>query len=208
MGFVACMAPYIVCYSSYGTTMDNNQETSPLGSRLPNYYYLIFLACYFTYRMFDEFDGKQARRTGNSTPLGMLFDHGCDAFCISAVMLTGGKFLTVGDSATSLAWVSGSLAMFHAQIMEEYYVGGMVFSHCNAVTDGSFAAYALFLYMGIAGNSFASDEVFAADYFGKGSGPWRSIDIFMFVSFGIQLINIGLCVRKCFVMQKFEGKGF
>jgi len=24
-------------------------------------------------------DGKQARKTGNSSPLGMLFDHGCDA---------------------------------------------------------------------------------------------------------------------------------
>lgn len=24
-------------------------------------------------------DGKHARRTGNSSPLGLLFDHGCDA---------------------------------------------------------------------------------------------------------------------------------
>ena len=30
--------------------------------------------------MLDEMDGKQARRTGNSSPLGLLFDHGCDAF--------------------------------------------------------------------------------------------------------------------------------
>lgn len=36
--------------------------------------------CYFAYRMLDEMDGKQARRTQNSSPLGLLFDHGCDAF--------------------------------------------------------------------------------------------------------------------------------
>jgi phosphatidylserine synthase len=27
----------------------------------------------------DAIDGKQARRTGTSGPLGELFDHGCDA---------------------------------------------------------------------------------------------------------------------------------
>jgi ethanolaminephosphotransferase len=32
--------------------------------------------------MLDEMDGKQARRTGNSSPLGMLFDHGVDAFTV------------------------------------------------------------------------------------------------------------------------------
>jgi ethanolaminephosphotransferase len=34
------------------------------------------------YRIFDELDGKQARKTGSSSPLGLLFDHGCDAFSI------------------------------------------------------------------------------------------------------------------------------
>jgi ethanolaminephosphotransferase len=30
------------------------------------------------YQLLDNIDGKQARRTGNSTPFGMLMDHGCD----------------------------------------------------------------------------------------------------------------------------------
>lgn len=29
-------------------------------------------------------DGKQARRTGSSSPLGQLFDHGCDALAMLA----------------------------------------------------------------------------------------------------------------------------
>lgn len=28
----------------------------------------------------DAIDGKQARRTNTSSPLGQLFDHGCDSF--------------------------------------------------------------------------------------------------------------------------------
>jgi ethanolaminephosphotransferase len=31
----------------------------------------------------DNCDGKQARKTGNSTPLGMLFDHGCDSLIVT-----------------------------------------------------------------------------------------------------------------------------
>ena len=35
--------------------------------------------CISTYLNMDAIDGKQARRTGTSSPLGELFDHGCDA---------------------------------------------------------------------------------------------------------------------------------
>jgi phosphatidylglycerophosphate synthase len=31
------------------------------------------------YQTLDATDGKQARRTGTSSPLGELFDHGCDS---------------------------------------------------------------------------------------------------------------------------------
>jgi ethanolaminephosphotransferase len=31
------------------------------------------------YQTFDNLDGKQARRTNSSSPIGMILDHGCDA---------------------------------------------------------------------------------------------------------------------------------
>lgn len=33
----------------------------------------------FIYQTLDAIDGKQARRTNSSSPLGELFDHGCDS---------------------------------------------------------------------------------------------------------------------------------
>ncbi len=33
----------------------------------------------FLYQSLDAIDGKQARRTSSSSPLGELFDHGCDS---------------------------------------------------------------------------------------------------------------------------------
>ncbi|XP_026192112.1 uncharacterized protein LOC113147075 [Cyclospora cayetanensis] len=43
----------------------------------------------------DAVDGKQARRTNTSTPLGQLFDHGCDSFS------TVSSRLAVGDGSLS-----------------------------------------------------------------------------------------------------------
>ena len=40
----------------------------------------------------DGIDGKQARRTGTSSPLGELFDHGCDAW---ATVFICGTFYSV-----------------------------------------------------------------------------------------------------------------
>ena len=34
----------------------------------------------FFYSILDNADGKQARKTHNSTSLGLFFDHGLDAF--------------------------------------------------------------------------------------------------------------------------------
>lgn len=55
----------------------------------------VWLACAFSHFMahtLDGIDGKQARRTGSSGPLGELFDHGCDSwtallvpFCIYSI---------------------------------------------------------------------------------------------------------------------------
>jgi phosphatidylglycerophosphate synthase len=44
------------------------------------------LCAEFFYQTMDAIDGKQARRTNTSSPLGQLFDHGCDAI-VAAVLI-------------------------------------------------------------------------------------------------------------------------
>ncbi|VDN13330.1 unnamed protein product [Dibothriocephalus latus] len=40
---------------------------------------ILAAVCVFVYQTLDALDGKQARKTDTSSPLGELFDHGCDA---------------------------------------------------------------------------------------------------------------------------------
>lgn len=43
---------------------------------------LCFCTQFFSHTL-DGIDGKQARRTGSSSPMGELFDHGIDSWCVS-----------------------------------------------------------------------------------------------------------------------------
>lgn len=66
-------------------------------SDVPDWFCYMVAACYLTYRILDEMDGKQARRTGNSSPLGLLFDHGCDSMTASLFTLMVLKALKCGN---------------------------------------------------------------------------------------------------------------
>lgn len=46
--------------------------------------------------MLDNLDGRQARRTGSSSPLGLMFDHGCDA--LTTFIFTLGLSTIIGLS--------------------------------------------------------------------------------------------------------------
>ena len=67
----------------------------------------------------DNADGKQARKTGSSSPLGLLFDHGCDAL---NTFISGLSMFTVFQMGnTPLAVVAYLIAMvpFYAATWEE-----------------------------------------------------------------------------------------
>jgi len=73
LGFLFTIVPFIVMFSISGASFY---------SEIPSWFCYVHAVTYFLYRLLDEMDGKQARRTGNSSPLGLLFDHGCDCFAV------------------------------------------------------------------------------------------------------------------------------
>ncbi|GAW81748.1 ethanolaminephosphotransferase [Plasmodium gonderi] len=57
-----------------------------------NDYIFIYIGLFlFLYQTFDALDGKQARRTNTSSPLGQLFDHGCDSITSSLFIFIVGR---------------------------------------------------------------------------------------------------------------------
>jgi len=82
------------------------------------------------YLHLDCLDGKQARRTGSSSPLGQLFDHGCDALVL-VWQVTGGLMATgagaAGPPALALAGAVVGFLVWMVSHWEEYHTGTMVY---------------------------------------------------------------------------------
>lgn len=103
---------------------------------------------YLLYRILDEMDGKQARKTGNSSPLGLLFDHGCDSFTTALFTMMIIKMIQVGNSMYVLLALGAVTQSFYFCTLEEYYIGGLYLGVGNGVTDLSLFLISLFFICG------------------------------------------------------------
>ena len=109
--------------------------------------------------MFDEMDGKQARRTGSSSPLGLLFDHGCDAVTCGLSTTMIAKLIQIGNNNVLLFALLATTQAFFFAILEEYYNGCLYLGPFNGVSDGSVILICLALYCGVYGNEFFAQDV-------------------------------------------------
>ena len=109
------------------------------------------------YIIFDGIDGKQARRTGNSTPFGMLMDHGCDVFTDILTSYNMTKLLIVGNEGFfSYSVYFGLLLGFFMMTYEDYKIGEMVFPMINGADEGNFAVSVIGICCGMFGQDWVS----------------------------------------------------
>ncbi len=59
------------------------RHSPDLTGDLPSWVCYLQAVVGLTYQTMDNLDGKQARRTGTSSPLGLIFDHGIDALVVT-----------------------------------------------------------------------------------------------------------------------------
>jgi ethanolaminephosphotransferase len=112
-------AGLIASYFLYGFYLPDLQGAAP--------WWVFFLGGFSVlfYLHLDCIDGKQARRTKSSSPLGQLFDHGCDALSVHLIVtnLAAALGMSLGWRATLFSvGVMGPWALAH---WEEYHSGVM-----------------------------------------------------------------------------------
>uniref|UniRef100_A0A8C6U012 Choline/ethanolaminephosphotransferase 1 n=1 Tax=Neogobius melanostomus TaxID=47308 RepID=A0A8C6U012_9GOBI len=94
----------------------------------PLWAYLLCAIGLFIYQSLDAIDGKQARRTNSSSPLGELFDHGCDS--LSTVFVVLGTSIAV-QLGTNPDWMFfccfAGMFMFYCAHWQTYVSGTLRF---------------------------------------------------------------------------------
>jgi len=98
IGFLCCFGHYLI-----PTIYDYDFTASDIDSQdpIPSWAWALTSFLLFASHTLDGIDGKQARRTGNSSPLGELFDHGCDAW--AAVFIATTFYNTFGRNTDDLS---------------------------------------------------------------------------------------------------------
>jgi ethanolaminephosphotransferase len=117
----------------------------------PSWMYFSFAIGLWLYSTFDNVDGKQARRTGSSSPLGELFDHGCDAINCSFAAVLQATAVGLGHSKASVMLYGIAMLGFYLSTAEEYHTGVLYLGYVNAPTEGVILSCIIFVLSGIYG---------------------------------------------------------
>ncbi|KAI7798012.1 choline/ethanolamine phosphotransferase 1a, partial [Triplophysa rosa] len=120
----------------------------------PTWAYLACALGLFIYQSLDAIDGKQARRTNSSTPLGELFDHGCDS--LSTVFVILGTCIAV-QMGTHPDWIFfccfAGIFMFYCAHWQTYVSGTLRFGIID-VTEVQIFIITMYLLAAIGGTAF------------------------------------------------------
>lgn len=98
------------------------------------------------YQLLDNLDGHQARRTGTSSPLGLLMDHGCDAVNCIIGSLSVSAAISAGPCWKTWTIVINTLIVFCLSTWEEYYRGTLVLPVINGPNEGILLAVVIYLW--------------------------------------------------------------
>ena len=149
------------------------------------------------YQLLDNIDGKQARRTGNSTPFGMLMDHGCDVFTNIFTAYNLSKLLLLGnDSYFSYSVFFGLILGFYMMTYEEYKVGEMHFPMINGTDEGNLFIFLLGVILAFIGQDSMAYTV----------NEKYSITIGKLIGLGVVLGGFS-CVFNLY-LHTYQKKGF
>lgn len=92
--------------------------------------------CLFIYQTLDNLDGRQARRTGMSSPLGQFFDHGCDAITGVLEMMKVGASLSLLCNSFMFQIVFLMSIGFYITSWQEYSTGSFYLGVLNGPDEG------------------------------------------------------------------------
>ncbi|XP_054809436.1 choline/ethanolaminephosphotransferase 1 isoform X1 [Prosopis cineraria] len=151
----------------------------------------------FLYQTFDAVDGKQARRTNSSSPLGELFDHGCDALACTFESLAFGSTAMCGRS-TFWFWLISAVP-FYGATWEHYFTNTLILPVVNGPTEGLMLIYVCHFFTAAVGAEWWVQQ------FGKsmpflnwvpliGGIPTYRAVLFLMIAFGvIPTVTFNVC---------------
>ncbi|KXJ91400.1 CDP-alcohol phosphatidyltransferase [Microdochium bolleyi] len=174
----------------------------------PSWLYFSFAFGLFMYQTMDNIDGKQARRTGTSSGLGELFDHGIDSLNCTLASLLETAAMGLGTSKLGVfTALCPCLPMFFST-WETYHTHTLYLGYFNGPTEGLLIACAVMALSGIYGPDMWSEPIvqflgekspYAYNFLGKDGrellGDYSITDLWVTIIVGsLFTLHVPFCV--------------
>ena len=151
LGFVFVFSSYLLMLVYGGLDHDS---LDPNYKEMPSWIFFVFSASIWLYSTFDNVDGKQARRTNSSSPLGELFDHGIDALNCTIGSFLQACVLGYGKTYGLFFVIVLACGNFFIATWETYYTGQLYLGFANGPTEGIIISCVTMIISGIYGVKF------------------------------------------------------
>lgn len=150
------MAPNMVTLIGFAAVLANVFMYLPydlsLTKEFDSWYYVFSGFVIFFYQTMDAIDGKQARRTQQSSPLGQLFDHGCDAWNTVFVAFLVQQAMKTGCNFSFIIYLFCMQTGFYTANWEEYHTEVLRTSMWGlGLTECQLGVIALLILQGLSG---------------------------------------------------------
>lgn len=142
---LVCITHIILAWYFPRMSLEENDESPP------SWIFVATGAALFAYQLLDNLDGHQARRTKTSSPLGLLMDHGCDAFNCIVGSLSVASSVCAGPSWKSWTVMVTAVIVFFMNTWEEYYRGALILPIINGPNEGILFAIGIYLVTAVQG---------------------------------------------------------
>ncbi|OVF11067.1 putative bifunctional diacylglycerol cholinephosphotransferase/ethanolaminephosphotransferase [Clavispora lusitaniae] len=177
-----------------------------LNTPSPRWCYFFYAIGLFMYQTFDGCDGCHARRTGQSGPLGELFDHSIDAINTTLGSLVFGSVFQLGYGWLMFIAQLASVCNFYTSTWEEYHTHTLYLSQFSGPVEGILIICILYIVTGIFGPGIWDMHLFDLDLtsLGYGLGVYEvSTSIFYVVGgLGQLYFNISSAMKN--VLNKYK----
>lgn len=178
-----------------------------LDQAVPRWCYFFYAFGLFMYQTFDGCDGCHARRTGQSGPLGELFDHSVDAINTTFATVIFASVFRMGYGVMLLVAQFGCLCNFYASTWEEYHTKTLFLSQCSGPVEGIVIVIFLYALTGVFGPGIWSARLFDLDaqFFGIQIFDKFEVNVTkIYVALGTVGLIFNIYGAQCNVSKKYR----
>lgn len=162
------------------------------GGRAPAWVHWFAGVSLITYVNLDCMDGKQARRTQTSSPLGQLFDHGCDALSVGLIIVNVATSANLQLSPQMVLMMAGPLGVWILAQWEEYHTGIMQYGNGYfGILEANYALAAVHLISAVLGPDIWKAKLDTiTDHMPEMFLQWSVIDIIFTIAITCMMVQM------------------